>query len=112
MMQQTIQAALRGKIGARDIANVAYELAMSGLRKSGDFTPVGFSTAELLTVLVAPLQSCLKLLATAAERRVGDFNALGLANTTCAFAKAGFRQPSVALGISTRKTSPIQPGRL
>ena len=112
MMQQTIQAALRGKIGARDIANVAYELAISGLGKSRDFTPVGFSTAEQLTVLAAPLRSCLKLLATAAERRVGDFNALGLANTTCAFAKAGFRQPSVALGISTRKTSPIQPGRL
>ena len=112
MIQQTIQAALRGKIGARDIANVAYELAISGLGKSRDFTPVGVSTAELLTVLAAQLQSCLKLLATAAERRMGDFNALGLANTACAFAKAGFKQPSVALGISTRKTSPIQPGRL
>ena len=112
MIQQTIQAAVRGKIGARDIANVAYELAISGLGKSRDFTPVGVSTAELLTVLAAQLQSCLKLLATAAERHMGDFNALGLANTPCAFAKAGFRQPSVALGISTRKTSPIQPGRL
>ena len=105
MIQQTIQVAPRGKIGARDIANVAYELAISGLGKSRDFTPVDGSTAELLTVLAAQLQSCLKLLATAAERRMGDFNA-------CAFAKAGFRQPSVALGISTRKTSQIQPGRL
>ena len=52
-MQQTVQAALKGKIGARDIANVAYDMAGSGLGKSGDFAPVGFPTAELYTVLAA-----------------------------------------------------------
>ena len=64
-------------------------MAGSGLGKSGDSALVGFPTAELFTVLAAQLQSCLKLLATAAERRMGDFNALGLANTAWAFAKAG-----------------------
>ena len=69
-MQQTIQAALRGKIGAREIANVAYEMAGSGFGKSGDFTTVSFPTAELFTVL-----------AKAAERRIGECNAQDLANT-------------------------------
>ena len=57
-MQQTIQAALKGKIGARDIASVAYDMAGSGLRKSGDSALVGFPSAELFPMLAAQLQSC------------------------------------------------------
>ena len=59
-MQQTIQEALRGKVGARDVANVAYGMAGSGLGKSRDSAPVGFPIVELFPMLAAQLQSCQK----------------------------------------------------
>ncbi len=65
-MQQTSQKAEAGKIGARQLANVAYGATCG-------------SSAELLDMLVATLSR-------AAEHRVSEFNAQDVANTAWAFA--------------------------
>ena len=66
LVQHTVQAAGSGEIGARELANVAYGAALSGQ-----------SLGALFSVL-----------ASVAERRVGESNAQDLANTAWAFAMA------------------------
>ena len=69
LVLSTARATLTGELDARNVANVAYGAARSGIGKS------------LVILFVA--------LARAAEPRLGEFNAQDLANTAWAFATAG-----------------------
>ena len=68
LVQHTLQAARAGEIDARQLANIVYEAARSSVRKR-------------LNVLFT-------VLARAAERRMCEFTAQGLASTAWAFATA------------------------
>ena len=78
LVQHTVRAAMKGELGARQLANVAYGVARSGIGKSLAFATVGHPDAELFTVL-----------ARAAEQRIRDFSPQNLANTAWAFATLG-----------------------
>ena len=69
LVQHTLQAAKGREIGAKQVVTIAYGAACSGMR-------------QLLGVLFAAL-------ARGAERRLGEFNAQNLANTTWSFATVG-----------------------
>ena len=69
LVQRTIQAAEKGTIEGRELANVCYGVAFS-------------SKGKLLGALIAAL-------ARAAKRRMHEFNAQELANTAWAFATLG-----------------------
>ena len=66
LVQHTVREAVTSRIGVRQLANVAYGAALSGMEVS-------------LWVMFA-------VLARAVERRLGEFNAQSLANTAWAFA--------------------------
>ena len=69
LVQRTIQAAVKGMLGGRQLANVCHGVAFS-------------SKGKVLGALIAAL-------ARAAERRMHEFNAQDLANTSWAFATLG-----------------------
>ena len=78
-MQHTIRAAMKGHLGARELANVAYGAA--GTWKSvGVGISVGF-TSSLCELFAA--------IAKEAKQRLDQFNGQGLANTAWAFATVG-----------------------
>ena len=70
-MQHTVRKAQAPQVGPRALANMAYGAARCG--RSG-----------MLRILVAAL-------ATAAERRMRDFNRQDVANTAWAFATVNYR---------------------
>ena len=85
-MQHTVRKAQAGQVGPRELANVAYGAARCG--RSG-----------MLRMLAAAL-------ATAAERRLSEFNPQDVANTAWAFATMNYRDeklfPALAIAAERR----------
>ena len=76
LVQHTVSAAMKGQVGARELANVAY--GASGIWKS-----VGVGTWSQQD------EQLFKAVARMAERRLDEFSAQALVNTAWAFATVG-----------------------
>ena len=79
-MQHTVRKAQAGQVGPRQLANVAYGAAHCGRRGT-------------LRILVAAL-------ATAAKRRLSEFNPQKVANTAWAFAKVNYRDEKLFAALA------------